>query len=107
MKKKTRFVYLVYANPVHPLVYGVYTSKKAALRYATQLINYRFDRAFKNGWEHGFYHEHTEDKRSENDHDRREKYIYSACLKIKDGATPDKFSDDGTLIQVVRRPISK
>ena len=59
MKKKTRFVYLVYCNVAHPLVYGVYSSKKSALAYAFSLVEWRFERARKQGYEYGYYHEYT------------------------------------------------
>lgn len=120
--KKPKFVYLVMCNPKNPLVYGVCKTKKYALAYAQNLIDYRRKRAEEKNWEFGFYHyfniydskndipypppEHRyskNKKRKESEFDQRELTIFSACLKIKDGFKD--YSDDACLIQVVRRPI--
>ena len=92
-------------NPVNPLVYGVYLNKRAAVKYAEHLVKYRFERAEQNKHEFGYYHFITEDKKiKETKFDCREKIIFSACLKIKDGL---EYSDDGCFIQVIRRNVSK
>ena len=101
---KNKYVYLVYCNPEHPLVYEVYSAKKDAVKYAKWLVQSREDRAKEMGHEFGFYHQFENDTHKENDFDKREKTIYSACLRIND----DKpFSDNACLIKVVRRPVRK
>ena len=107
MKNRTTYIYLVYCNLTPSLVYGVFSSKKSALKYAYQLVRWREEKAKERGWEFGYYHQMTEDKRPETDFDKREKYIFSVSLRIKDGAPPDMSSEDATLIQVVRRPLLK
>mgnify|MGYP001310949579 CR=1 FL=1 len=105
MKPKTKYCYLVYANPEPPIVYGVYLNKKSALKYAHRLVEWRKERAAERNYEFGFYHWLEEDKRKETDFDKREKLIFSACLKIKDGAKD--FSDDGCYVKVIRRMLNK
>ena len=56
MKHKNKYVYLVYCNPINPLVYGVYRNKKRAISYAWYLIEYRFQRAMNKNMEFGYYH---------------------------------------------------
>ena len=92
----------MYCNP-EPIVYSVLSNKKSALKYAKSLIKYRFDNAIEKKYEYGFYHYLEEDKRKSK-FDRREKLIFSTCLKIKDGL---KYSDDGCYIKVVRMEVNK
>lgn len=99
---KNRYVYLVYCNR-NPIVYGVYGTKIKALAYAQSLIKYRENRAKERGYDFGFYHQVTEDNRKENEFDKREKLIFSACLKIEDGLT--EYTDNGCIIKVIRYPV--
>lgn len=104
-KRKIKYVYLVYANP-EPIIYSVYSSKSAALKYAQFLINYRKERAEERGYKFDFYHKIEEDKGKRKEHDfekSNEKLIFSACLQIKDELKD--FSDDGCLVKVVRKPL--
>lgn len=101
---KNRYCYLVYCNPKEPLVYAIYSNKKSALKYANYLIQWRFDDALRKGYEHGYYHFITEDKR-ECELDKREKLIFSACLKIKDGR--QIYTDDTCLVKVIRKQLQK
>ncbi len=106
-KKKDKFVYLVYCN-TDPIVYGVYSNKQSAVRYAIHLIRYRKKRAKERGHEFGYYHFHplmqpvqlkwANDSNSPYYHDLT---MFSACLKIKDGAKD--YSDDGCNIKVQRK----
>ena len=100
MKKKVQYVYLVYCN-VEKLVYGVYFSKKSALKYAQSLIEYRKTNTQKDGLDFSFYHYEKENKRRETDLERREKVIFTCCIR-----SIDKYLD-GCYIQVIRREISK
>lgn len=100
---KSCYVYLVYCNPKTPLIYGVYHNKKSALKYAKQLVDWRFNRAKENGYEYGYYHNYLNDSKKETDFDKREKIVFSACLKIKDNY--ELWSDDGCEVKVVRRPL--
>lgn len=101
MKNKPKYVYLVYCNPDNPLVYEVYANKQRAVKYAHNLIEWRCNAALKEGINFGYYHYFKEDKKiKENDFDKREKLIFSACLKIDDKR---EFSDDGCYVKVIRR----
>lgn len=103
---KTRYCYLVYCNPKEPLVYAVYSNKKSALKYANQLIQWRFDNAKVNGFEYGYYHCVDEDVTAkESPFEKREKLIFSACLKIKDGR--QIYTDDTCLVKVIRKQLQK
>ena len=78
--------------------------KKSALKYADQLIKWRFDDAKRRGFEYGYYHLVTEDKR-ECELEKREKLIFSACLKIKDNR--QSYTDDACLVIVIRKQLQK
>ena len=109
-KKKDKFVYLVYCN-VDPIVYGVYSKKQDAVRYAISLIRYRKQRAKEKGHEFGYYHflplmqpsqiKWANDSDSPYYHDL---LVLSACLMIKDNAKT--FSDDGCNVKVVRKVLN-
>ena len=101
--KKNKYVYLVYCNPLNPLVYGVYGNKQKAILYAHSLIEYRFKMAMNKNLEFGYYHLVGEQKLN-TPFDRHNKTIFSACLKIKDGLKD--FSDDGCYVKVERRILS-
>ena len=101
---KNRYCYLVYCNPKEPLVYAIYSNKKSALKYANQLIKWRFEDATRKNFEHGYYHLVTEDKR-ECELEKREKLIFSACLKIKDNR--QSYTDDACLVKVIRKQLQK
>ena len=100
--KRIRYCYLVYCNSNNPLVYAVYSNKRHALNYAFKLINWRFENARNRNYESGYYHYVAEEKK-ETDFDKREKLIFSVCLKIKDNLK--QFSDDGCFIKVMRKPL--
>lgn len=98
-----KYCYLVFCN-VNPIIYGVYSNKMAALKYAKYLIEYRRNRAAEKNQSFGFYHYLEEDKRKETDFEKHnEKIIFSTCLKIDDGG--GEFSENGTLVKVVRKPL--
>jgi hypothetical protein len=109
-KKKDKFAYLVYCNK-DPIVYGVYSKKQDAVRYAISLIRYRKQRATERGHEFGYYHflpllqpsqiKWGNDSDSPYYHDL---LVLSACLKIKDGAKD--YSDDGCYVKVVRKVLN-
>jgi hypothetical protein len=108
--KKDKFVYLVYCNP-EPIVYGVYSKKQDAVRYAIDLIRYRKQRAKEKGHEFGYYHflplmQSQQIKWSANK-DSFYYYdieVFTACLKIKDGSD---YSDDGCYIKVIRKILNQ
>lgn len=105
MKNKNKYCYLVYCNPKEPLVYAVYSNKKSALKYANQLIEWRLKNARNNKYIHGFYHYVTEEK-LESPFDKREKLIFSVCLRIEDNKK-DYISDNACLIKVIRKLLQK
>jgi uncharacterized protein YxeA len=98
---KRRYVYVVLCN-VSPIIYAIYSSKNKALDYAHYLIKYRENQAKNNGHDFGFYHYLDESPGKENEFDKKEKTIFTACLKIKDNLT--SYSQDGCTIKVVRYP---
>lgn len=97
---KRRYVYIVFCN-VNPIIYGVYLNKQKALKYAQSLITYRRERARERGYPFDFYHYCLENKGKENEFDKKEKTIFSTCLKIKDNL---EFSEDRCIIKVIRYP---
>jgi len=100
MKSKIKYCYVVFCNP-EPIIYGIYSNKKAARNYAQILIDYRQKRAKERNYEFDYYHYLEEDKRKENDFEvNKEKLIFSTCLKIKDNLK--EFSEDGCWVKVVR-----
>ncbi len=101
---KVRYSYLVYCNPQNPLVYAVYSNCKSAINYAYSLIEYREKRAKQKNHEFGYYHIENNSKIKDNEFDKREKTIFSACLRIKDNVKKE-ISEDGCLVKVVRYPI--
>jgi hypothetical protein len=108
--KKNKFVYLVYCN-TEPIVYGVYSKKQSAVRYAIDLIRHRKQRAKEKGHQFGYYHflplMQPSQIRWGNDSDSpyyHDLLVLSACLMIKDGAKD--YSDDGCYVKVVRKVLN-
>ena len=112
MKAKNQFIFLVYCN-VEPIIYAVYKSEKAAIKYAKYLIKYRREMAAKMNYKFSFYHYMTPENFDYyiNDEGKRvklkaprdlyEKDRFSACLKIEDNKK--EFSENGCLVKIVRR----
>lgn len=107
-KKKDKFVYLVYCNK-EPIVYGCYSSKQDAVRYAVDLIRYRKDKAKERGKDFGYYHFlpllQPSQIRWMNDPESPYYYnvlVFSACLSIPEDKNVD-WGDDGCKIQVIRK----
>lgn len=107
---KDKFVYLVYCN-TEPIVYGVYESKQDAVRYAVSLIRYRKNKAKQQGKEFGYYHfrpfvcstqiKWMKDPNCPYYHDVM---VFTTCLRIpEDKKVNYGFSDEGCMIQVVRK----
>lgn len=59
---KPKYCFVVFCNP-EPIIYGIYSNKKAALKYAQHLISYRRNRAAEKNQEFNYYHYLEEDKR--------------------------------------------
>lgn len=105
-RRKTRYCYLVYCNR-NPIVYSVYNSKTAAIKYAEYLLKYRQEKNAENGYivelGHYFYNINKD-----NEFDKMEKDIFSTYIIVKDknGNRLDKeYSDDGCWIKVIRKPL--
>jgi hypothetical protein len=103
-KSKTRYCYIVLCNR-EPIVYSVYLSKTAAVEYAKYLFEYRKQKAQEQGFEFGFYHydDFSKNRKKENDFDKREKTIFSTCLKI--GGDKTDFGFNRCWIKVMRKPL--
>jgi len=104
--RKTRYCYLVYCNR-NPIVYSVYNSKTAAIKYAEYLLKYRQEKNAENGYivelGHYFYN-----LNKDTEFDKMEKDVFSTYIIVKDknGKRLDKeYSDDGCWIKVVRKPL--
>jgi len=104
-KKKKQYCYLVYCNK-DPIVYSVYSNSKSAIQYAEYLLDYRKKIAKERDLDFGFYH-HFYNLGKDSYGDDQEKTIFSCCLRIldKDGKRYDKYPEDATKIQVVRKPL--
>lgn len=104
--KKTRYCYLVYCNQ-NPIVYSVYNSKTAAIKYAEYLLKYRQEKNAEKGYivELGHYFiNYNKDTKF----DKMEKDIFTTYIIVKDknGQRLNKeWSDDGCWIKVVRKPL--
>lgn len=104
---KNKFCYLVYCN-ADPIVYAVYSNKKAAVKYASLLIKYRENWAKDRGYIFDYYHfffEDYEKRRKDNEFEVfQEKTIFSTCLKIvdKDGKATH---DNECFVKVIRKPL--
>ncbi len=105
-RRKTRYCYLVYCNR-NPIVYSVYNSKTAAIKYAEYLLKYRQEKNAENGYivelGHYFYN-----LNKDTEFDKMEKDVFSTYIIVKDknGKRLDKeYSDDGCWIKVVRKPL--
>lgn len=102
--KRIKYCFLVYCN-CDPIVYGVYSNKKSAMKYVNFLIDYRCNRAKYNNWEFGHYFLEMESKRKENDYEKyQEKVVFYTSLKIKDNNK--EYTEDRTIIKIIRKPIS-
>lgn len=104
-KNNKKYCYLVYCNK-DPIVYSVYSNSKSAIQYAEYLLDYRKKLAKERDLDLGFYH-HFYNFEKDNHFDDLEKTIFSCCLRIldKDGKRYDKYPEDATKIQVVRKPL--
>jgi len=106
-KSKNRYVYLVYCNS-QPIVYGCKSNLKSAIKYAKDLISYRFKKAQEKGYEYGYYHyiEENDIVKRNRPFETQDVIMFSACLKIKD-QLENIFSDDHCFVQVKRYSIRK
>ena len=107
-KKKDKFVYLVYCNK-EPIVYGVYSSKQKAVRYAVTLIRYRKKNTIEREKTFGYYHFlpllQTAQIRWMKDPESPYYYdtlVFSACLSIPEDKN-NEWGDDACAIRVVRK----
>lgn len=107
-KKKDKFVYLVYCNK-DPIVYGCYSSKQNAVRYAIDLIRYRKKREKEKGKTFGYYHFQPFMSKSQIAWSKTpdspyyyDVLVFTACLSIPEDKNKE-WGDDACKIQVVRR----
>ena len=114
--KNPNYVYIVYCN-VEPIVYGVYSKKQDAVRYALNLIRFRQENADMHGYSFGFYHfqpyAHKWTLRAMSEPDTFEFYhdatIFTACLRIKpkdEKVESTTTLDDGCRIYVKRHRLN-
>jgi hypothetical protein len=102
MKMSSSWVYIVECNK-DPIIYGVYTSIRAAIKYAEYLVFYRKPSGF---YHYEPYNKTIDWKAKADKMQDREHTLMSACLKIHNN-NQHRVDEDGCIVRVVARRITK